>query len=495
VAGLANSVWSGLVGLAVVPFYLKYLGVEAYGLIGFFVTTQALLQILDMGLAPTVNREVARYSASGEIKAVAGLVHTLAIIYWAIAAGIAVLLATLSPVIADHWLQSNELGQESVSRAVLLIGLVIASRWPVGLYQGVLIGAQQIVLSSALNITMITTAGVGAVVILAFVSPSIEAFFLWQVGISLVYTGVVRWAAWRIVGGSMKRQFSVAELKRVWRFSAGLSGIAISGLVFTQLDKVVLSKMLDLSDFGHYMLAAVLSGGLYLMITPTFNVLYPRLTSLVASDDKAGLQTLYRLGTRTMIVLLFPLAMLLAAFPESVVEIWTGDPDVANAVSPILSLLVMGTALNGVMFLPYALQLAHGVTWIALAINVSLLFIMIPMVVALVHFFGAIGGAFAWVIIESLYVAVGTALTHRHLLRGQGGRWLFVDVGIPLLVVIAVGFAGRGLKESLRLSVYEQMVLGIGLAAVCATLILIVSPQVRTAMWRFVGVKMSAGAQ
>ena len=33
-AGLINSVWSAFIGLAVIPFYLKYLGVEAYGLIG-----------------------------------------------------------------------------------------------------------------------------------------------------------------------------------------------------------------------------------------------------------------------------------------------------------------------------------------------------------------------------------------------------------------------------------------------------------------------------
>ena len=51
-AGLANSSWSALVGFAAVPFYLKYLGMEAYGLIGFFMTVQVMFQLLDMGLAP-----------------------------------------------------------------------------------------------------------------------------------------------------------------------------------------------------------------------------------------------------------------------------------------------------------------------------------------------------------------------------------------------------------------------------------------------------------
>ena len=79
VAGLTNSVWSAVVGLTVVPFYLKYLGIEAYGLIGFFVTTQALLSLLDMGMAPTINREVARCSASGNLKEAGKLLHTLAV--------------------------------------------------------------------------------------------------------------------------------------------------------------------------------------------------------------------------------------------------------------------------------------------------------------------------------------------------------------------------------------------------------------------------------
>ena len=55
-AGFASAIWSALLGLAVVPFYLEYLGIEAYGLIGFSVTMQALLQLLDMGLASTINR-------------------------------------------------------------------------------------------------------------------------------------------------------------------------------------------------------------------------------------------------------------------------------------------------------------------------------------------------------------------------------------------------------------------------------------------------------
>lgn len=492
IAGLANSVWSALVGLAVVPFYLRYLGIEAYGLIGFFVTVQALLQFLDMGLAPTINREVARYSASGDLKETGSLLHTLAVVYWGIAAAIALLLTALSPVIAEYWLQSKELAHESVSHAVLLMGLVIACRWPVSLYQGVLIGAQRIVVSSTIGIMMVTVGNFGAVAVLAFVSPTIEAFFVWQAAVSLVYTATVQWAAWRVIGPLKHRRFSVVELKRIWRFSAGMSGIAVSGLVFTQLDKVILSRTLGLGEFGHYMLATVVMSGMYLLVTPMFNVLYPRLSALVVSSNTERLTDLYRLGTRMFAVVLFPTAMLLAVFPESLVEIWTGDPDVAAIVSPVISLLVVGTALNGVMFLPYALQLAYGMTWIPLTLNIVLMCLMVPLVALLAHAYGAIGGGMAWVTVEVVYMVLGTALTHRHLLRGLGARWLFQDIGIPLAVAILTGLVGRYVIQRLDISVHEELMLGAGFAMFSSALILALSPQLRAAIWRYMGWKAYA---
>ena len=62
IGGVLDVAWSAGASLVAVPIYLKYLGFEAYGLVGFFMVTQSLLTLLDFGLAPTVSREVGRYS-------------------------------------------------------------------------------------------------------------------------------------------------------------------------------------------------------------------------------------------------------------------------------------------------------------------------------------------------------------------------------------------------------------------------------------------------
>ena len=65
-ANFGGQGWAALAQLAFVPLYLKFLGIEAYGLIGFYMMLQGILQILDVGLSMTINRELARYLTQPE---------------------------------------------------------------------------------------------------------------------------------------------------------------------------------------------------------------------------------------------------------------------------------------------------------------------------------------------------------------------------------------------------------------------------------------------
>lgn len=440
-AGLANSVWSALVGFAVVPFYVKYLGMEAYGLVGFFITAQVMFQLLDMGLAPTMNREVARFSASGDVKAAGNLLHTLAVIYWSMAVVIAALVMVAAPLIASHWLNSKALPTATVVHALILMGLVVASRWPIGLYQAALIGAQRMTVSSAVNMSMVTIGAVGAVTVLAFVSPTIESFFIWQACVGMAYALTLRKVTWQVIGGPTAHKFDRQELKRIWRFTAGMSAIGLTGILFSQLDKIILSKMLTLEDFGHYTLATVVVSALYILIAPTFNLIYPRFSSFVARNDLATLNRQYRLGSRLLASILFPAATFLALFAKDLVYLWTGNQVVAAEAAPIIALLAAGSALHGIMHFPYALQLAYGVTRLSLTIYIVLIIVMLPLFVLLPMAIGKTGGGLAWLSAMVFYTLFGTWYMHRHLLPKAGARWLMNDVGIPLLLSIAMGIS------------------------------------------------------
>lgn len=477
--GLFGSIWSALLGLAVVPLYLKYLGTEAYGLIGFFATTQALLQLLDLGLSPTINREVARCSATNKMQVARSLLHTLSIVYWGMALVIGLIILFLAPFISNHWLQAKSLPTDTITQALMLMGLVVACRWPVGLYMGALMGMQRVALSSIINTAFGTLSSLGTVAVLILVSPTIKAFFIWQACVGVCYALVMHWVAWYVLDGKKeKHTFSVSHLKRVWKFSVGMSGVTITGVILMQTDKLLLSKLLSLEDFGRYTLAALVANCLYILLTPLFNSIYPRMSALVASNEIDKLTELYKNGTRLFLAALFPIAIIIAVFSQNLLYVWTGNQELANSSSLIVSLFLIGTSLNGAMHFPYALQLAYGNTKLPIKINLILIVIIVPMTIMLGNTFGAVGGASSWALLNFIYLIIGTWLTHKTLLKGIGKSWLLGDVILPLCVAISAGLLGLVIK-SYQLSIYVYLLACFVLVLSAFTITILISPNLR----------------
>lgn len=492
IAGVGNSAWTALVGLVATPFYLRYLGVEAYGLIGVFLTMQAMLSLLDLGLSPTMNRETARGVADGAMDDVRRLLHSFAVVSWTVALGLAVLLTLAAPLIASHWLKAQDLTISELGRALALMGLAVACRWPAGLYLGTLNGAQRLVVSSAIGSGYATLSAGGAIAVLIWGAPTIEAFFAWQALAALGYTLALRSAAWRAVGGRRGARPGIEPLRRVWRFSAGMGLIAASSVVFTQIDKTLLSTLLPLEAFARYTLAGLLSSGIYVLVTPMFNAMFPRFSALVAAGDFDRLGELYSLGTRVLATLVFPSAMVLAFFARPVLQLWTGNAGLAAAAAPVMVLLTAGTALHAVMYFPYALQLAFGMPRLTMTINVAMIALLVPLMVALTLVHGEIGAAGAWLLLHVSYLLFGTWMTHRRLLRGRASRWLLCDVGLPLAASLAVAAIATAAGADGATSHAGWVAWAVAMWCAPVLLSLVVFPDLRRSLLDNIGLAQSA---
>jgi hypothetical protein len=80
-----------------------------------------------------------------------------------------------------------------------------------------------------------------------------------------------------------------------------------------------------------------------------------------------------------------PIAAVISVFSFDVFRLWTGSAEIAHNAAPIASILVIGSALNGLMVLPYSLQLAHGWTSIGLRINFFLIVLLVPAYLLWLH--------------------------------------------------------------------------------------------------------------
>ena len=86
-----------------------------------------------------------------------------------------------------------------------------------------------------------------------------------------------------------------------------MGAISATTLLLTQVDKIVLSRVLSLELFGYYSLAAVASNTLYVLVTPVATAVFPGLTREAASGNSTGVAALYHRATQTVAVLVLPL--------------------------------------------------------------------------------------------------------------------------------------------------------------------------------------------
>jgi hypothetical protein len=52
--------------------------------------------------------------------------------------------------------------------------------------------------------------------------------------------------------------------------------------------------------------------------------------------------------------------------------------------------------------------------------------------------YGMVGAAFGWLILNSAYVLICINIMHKRILIGEEWKWYFVDIGVPLIVSIFV---------------------------------------------------------
>src|ERR1019366_6384617 len=109
VANYLGQGWRALMGLAFVPLYIKYLGIEAYGLIGIFALLQAWLGLLDMGMTPTLSREMARFtSGTHSAQSIRDLLRSIEVVGLGVALVIAVGIWVASGWLASDWLRAEK---------------------------------------------------------------------------------------------------------------------------------------------------------------------------------------------------------------------------------------------------------------------------------------------------------------------------------------------------------------------------------------------------
>jgi O-antigen/teichoic acid export membrane protein len=443
-ANYAGQIYVTAIGIILVPQYVRYMGAEAYGLVGFYTMLQGWFQLLDIGLTPTIVRETSRYRG-GAIDALAlrRLLRALEGIFVSLALIGAGAIIINVDFVATAWLKVQSLDLTEVRNSIFLIALIIALRWVCGLYRGAINGFESLVWLNSFNVG-IATLRFGAVLpVLAFIGASPTIFFLYQLAIAffeLVLLALKTYQVLPVVNSGRYIPWEWKPLRNVLKFSLTVAFTGAIWVFTTQSDKLLLSNVLTLSDYAYFTLAVLVASGITTISGPISVALLPRLTKLNAEQNEEGVLQLYRNATQLVAVIAIPATLMLALFSHQVLLAWTGNYEIAAAASPVLTLYSIGNGILVLAAFPYYLQFSKGDMKLHLIGNVIFFSIFVPTLLYSVKAYGMVGAGYTWIIANLIPFLFWVPVVHKKFYPGLHLSWMMRDVFPIVLCSATLGF-------------------------------------------------------
>jgi len=421
-----------VIAIIMVPFYLKYIGAEAYGLVGFFALIQSWIMLLDMGLSPTLLREVAKLKINQtprKLETFKYLFHSIEFIFIFIALFIIFFIVTFSSWISLNWLKVETLNIDDVSYSISLIGIMVGLRFITSLYKSGISGAEKQVWLNKMSMIIATFRYIGVLFVLHFFSSEFKHFFEYQLLIAIIELSIFAITFYKILNiGTFKLYFSRKSIAPIFSFSAG---IAYSGMVWifiTQLDKLLLSGVLPLKEYGYFSLLGMIANALIQISAPISKAILPRMTALLSEDKEKEMLTIYRKATQIFAIIIFSVSGIIALYSYQLLYAWSGDINAAQWGKDILVYYTLGNVLISFAGFAFYLQYVHGNLTMHTKAYTFILFVFSPILAWSVYAYGAIGASIVWFIFALLFFLLWVPVVHHFFAPKLYRNWMLKDI-------------------------------------------------------------------
>ena len=400
-----------LSGLIVTPIVLHEIGTEAFGIWAFIGSVTLYLMVLDFGVGPSIVRFAAEARGRRAFEDTNALASVGLALYGAIG------LATLPLGIAISWFVPAlvSVPEDLVWPArisTFLVVLAIAFRFPLGLFNNLLLGQQRFDLQNLANfVSTVLYAGLVALLIphgggLVLLGALTLATALLRLALPLA------WLRSELPGLRLSRlHVTRARIRELTSFSWSNFLVHVANTVVFSTDVVVVGIVLGAEAAASTRFPARLFTLAYGLGSVGTRLLYPALAEYEGSGELDRQQRLLRIGLRGVTAATLVLALPLLFVPGQLIEAWVGEGyGPSSAVMALLAVvalvhqpiylltqfliararqreiarvLVLGSVANAALSVALAWSVGiWGVALATLVVDVALLLYVVPVLAA-----------------------------------------------------------------------------------------------------------------
>lgn len=348
-----------LFGLITIPWLLRYLGVERFGVLSLSWAMLGYIGQFDLGLSRATTKFVAHCLGSGEIEKLPSVIWTSLLSQVSFGALAAVLTCSLIPALTGRFLKISP-AQLPETRTVLLalfcsFPLIIATNS----LRGVLEAGQHFTVVNYVKFPI----NMSVFLLPALSIPlriGLPGIVLLLIAARVVAGAAYLWACFRFFP-ILRREFRI-DRKLVNSLFVYGGWVTVSNLVnpfLTYIDRFFIGAIVSMSAVGYYTAAYEIATKVWLFPAALLATVFPAFGSLHAAESQERLQQLYTRSVKSILLVSGPLLLILAAFARKILANWLG-PDFAARGTATLQILAFGVLLNCIAFVPFGLLQGLG---------------------------------------------------------------------------------------------------------------------------------------
>jgi O-antigen/teichoic acid export membrane protein len=432
-----------LIAIIITPMYLNYLGAEAFGLV--VTLLQTWMNLLELGLSPTLAREAAYARAQqDDFSFLKRLLKSFELIFLVLACMIFMAIYFASEWIGSVWIKADTIDPVIMVFCITLMGAMIGMRWFASLYRSGIVGMEDQVWLSIASIVLISFKFIGALILLAFVSQDVQFFFIYQlvIGVLEVLVLMSRFYSKLLVTEKVSSliDFDWQAVKSVAPFTLGIAYTATLWVMITQTDKLILSGILTLSEFGYFGLVALMAGSITSLSGPISQAIIPRMTLLIGQGKHTEMLSLYRQVSQAVTVIALATSLIIGLYAHALIFAWTGDLEAASWGSNILIWFSLGNGILAISGFQYYLQSAFGQLKLHVIGSTLSALIQVPILYFASVNYGAEGAGLCWFGFRLIWFLGWTPIVHHRFVPGLHAEWLLKDIMPIAVITIALAF-------------------------------------------------------
>ena len=387
-----------LVGIIAIPFAIKGLGKEGFGILAIAWVVLGYFALFDFGLSRATTKFVSEMLGKGGIESLPSIIWTAVIVSFGLGILAALILFFLTPFFVETLLK---IPRGFVHQAKLSF-YILAFSVPIILcstsLRGVLEAAQRFDL---VNLIIIPTS------MLSFIFPGLSFPFHLNLSTVVFLIALSRLAAALAYLSFCFRVFPIIrtkaavnlnQLKRMLSYGGWISITNIISPLLVYMDRFFIGSMISMASVAFYTAPYEGITRLRIFATAIMQTLFPEFSALsVDADNSDRLEMLFVRAIKSVLISVGILIISLFFSAPLLLQTWLG-PEFEEQSLSVFRILAIGVLINCIAIIPYNLLQGIGrpdlpakFHFLEFPIYLFLLWVLIPN-------FGIDGAALAWTI-------------------------------------------------------------------------------------------------